>query len=263
MPALRGVPLFSLIAVASTVAALVAIAVLMGYEIHSKARFWAGALAMMAAMLAWDAYSRTRIGPEASDATIPSADETTADETTDDLVRQLDAAVARAAIKKPHNAEPIELDALLARCVKTHGRTTLLPMRAPVHMIGARGEIATLFDILIGNALRNGARAIVRMDHGTTLAAIHVDDDGPGVARPQRERIFSARAMVEADVSDADAALRAYGEARRIARAHGGDVLVSSSPEGGARFTVHLPLHCVAAAEPALAPAALAETVSS
>ena len=60
MPALRGVPLFSLIAVASTVAALVAIAVLMGYEIHSKARFWAGALEMMPAMPAGDASRRPR-----------------------------------------------------------------------------------------------------------------------------------------------------------------------------------------------------------
>lgn len=257
MPALRGVPHFPLIAVASVVAALVAIAFLMGYEVHSKARFWAGALAMMGAMLAWDAYGRMRLRPKAPDARTLSTDDAT-----DDLVRQLDAAVARAAIKKPHNAEPIELDALLARCVKTHGRTTLVTMRAPVHTIGARGDIATLFDILIANALRNGARAVVRMDHGTTLAAIHVDDDGPGVARPHRERIFTARAAAGPDDADADAALRPYGEARRIARAHGGDILVSSSPEGGARFTVHLPLHHVAAAVEPI-PAALAEAVNS
>ncbi len=31
--------------------------------------------------------------------------------------------------------------------------------------------------------------------------------------------------------------------ARQIARNHGGDIFISSSPEGGARFTVHLPLH--------------------
>jgi signal transduction histidine kinase len=29
--------------------------------------------------------------------------------------------------------------------------------------------------------------------------------------------------------------------ARQIARAHGGDIVVSSSPEGGARFTLRLP----------------------
>lgn len=257
MPALRGVPLFALIAVVSAIAALVVIASLMGYDVHSKTRFWAGALAMMGAMLAWDAYGRMRLGPKAPDATALLGDEAT-----DDLVRQLDAAVAQAAIKKPHNVEAIELDALLAGCVKTHGRTHLVRMRAPVHTIGTRGEIATLFDILIANAVHNGARAIVRMDHGATLAAIHVDDDGPGVARPHRERIFSPRAPAGPDGTDADASLRSYGEARRIARAHGGDIRVSSSPEGGGRFTVHLPLHRVAAAA-APAPTAIAEAVNS
>jgi signal transduction histidine kinase len=250
MPAFGGVPrsfiLASILAAGVAITALAAMDSFAGYEIVSKARFGIGALAAMGLVLVWDAHSRARsgaLGKETAHADAVDA--------TDQLVRQLDEAVALAKLKKPQRVEPIELDALFTRAAKRHGRTDVIVMRSPVHTRGERNAITKLFDILIANALRSGSRAVVSMDHGTTFASVHVDDDGPGVPRAQRERIFEMPPRRGA--SRAAAHEMSYAEARHIARAHGGNLLVSSSPQGGARFTVHLPLHAVAAEHEAAA----------
>ncbi len=107
------------------------------------------------------------------------------------------------------------------------------------------------------NVARNAQQALLRRTrdphtqarlviHAQTLGhrvAIHIDDNGDGVPLELRERIFEAFFTTREKGSGLGLAL-----ARANLRAMGGDVTVSDSPLGGARFTFTL-----AAADPATA----------
>jgi len=96
---------------------------------------------------------------------------------------------------------------------------------------------------LIDNALKHGRSAAVSLELENRFAAIHVDDDGPGIAADQREEAF--RPFHRLDVGrnlQAGGVGLGLAIARDIARAHGGDLVLSDSPRGGLRATVRLPI---------------------
>ncbi len=73
-------------------------------------------------------------------------------------------------------------------------------------------------------------------------AHVWVDDEGPGVAPDDRERVWDAFWRTE-NASDSGVAGAGIGLSvvREIATLHGGDAWVEESPSGGARFIVELP----------------------
>ena len=97
---------------------------------------------------------------------------------------------------------------------------------------------------LLDNAFKFTAPGVavhVAVKRDGDWAMLQVDDAGPGIAPENLERVF--------DPFFRGAEARAGGSGfglglpilRRVARAHGGDVTVESSPLGGARFTLRLP----------------------
>jgi signal transduction histidine kinase len=96
---------------------------------------------------------------------------------------------------------------------------------------------------LIENALRYGVRAAVRAERVDGLAAIHIDDEGPGIPEEKLERVFEPFARLE---ESRNASTGGYGLglaiARLIARSHGGDVTLKNRDGGGLRATLTLPL---------------------
>ena len=94
---------------------------------------------------------------------------------------------------------------------------------------------------LIDNAVKHAERVEVRLNLERDHAEILVDDDGPGIAPEERERVFEP-------FYRGDGARRAAGGvgmgltiARDVALAHGGDVELATSPMGGLRCRVVLP----------------------
>jgi signal transduction histidine kinase len=213
-------------------------------DIAPKAIFWALALTLLGAVIGWEFKHRA----ERAEASREVAAEV--DTEADALVRMLDDALAKADRKPPQQVASIDLTALLLQASKRHGRTDLAALPAAVHTLGDPVAIHHLFGILIANALASGSRAIVRIDHGTTLVAVHIDDDGPGVPRAERGLVFEQRTYRRQPSPDRGGEREACVTARQIARRHGGDIVISCSPEGGARFTVYLPLHLVEQPEP-------------
>ena len=96
---------------------------------------------------------------------------------------------------------------------------------------------------LIENALRYGAEARVSAEAAGGMAAIHVDDDGPGIPNGELERVFEPFARLEHSRS---AETGGYGLglaiARLIVRGHGGDVTLVNRVGGGLRATLTVPL---------------------
>ncbi len=95
---------------------------------------------------------------------------------------------------------------------------------------------------LATNAIRHsptGGRVILRAHRVEGRLRLEVDDDGPGVPRADRERIFEPFVRGEGETSEG-AGLGLY-IAREVVRAHGGHLGVERSPTRGARFWIELP----------------------
>ena len=96
------------------------------------------------------------------------------------------------------------------------------------------------FGRLIDAAL---AEPVVVEKHGrAVVVVVSVEDDGPGVPAAERERVFERfRRLDEARARDAGGSGLGLAIVREVVAAHGGSVVLDSSPLGGARFVVRLP----------------------
>jgi len=96
---------------------------------------------------------------------------------------------------------------------------------------------------LLDNAERHATSSItlsVTTDRDT--AVLEVIDDGPGIAKPDRERVFERFTRLDhARTRDTGGTGLGLAIARQIATAHSGTLHLTDSHRG-ARFTVHLPL---------------------
>jgi two-component system, OmpR family, sensor histidine kinase PrrB len=110
-----------------------------------------------------------------------------------------------------------------------------------LELSGWQDGLRAALDNLLENAARHGrprGRVRLAVARDGDALAVTVDDDGPGIADADRERIFDRFARG----GDARGAGSGLGLAlvRQQARLHGGDVTVARSPLGGARFEVRL-----------------------
>jgi signal transduction histidine kinase len=109
-----------------------------------------------------------------------------------------------------------------------------------------RGDEEALLRVLtnlLDNAIRHGrARVTVSTWRENGTVGIDVADDGPGFAERDLEHVFEP--LFRADPARSGAGAHSglgLAIARRLARAHGGDVRAANDPAGGARLTVELP----------------------
>ena len=145
--------------------------------------------------------------------------------------------------------EPVDLPDFLAGIITGLQATTdrrLVLGPAPALVIEADPDrLAQALHNLLRNAIvHTEPGGLVRLSayrHGARVRLI-IDDDGPGIPEEQRGRIFDRFARLDAARGrDGGGAGLGLSIVRAIALAHGGDVAVESSPEGGARFVLELP----------------------
>ncbi|GAB6901564.1 sensor histidine kinase [Kineosporia succinea] len=141
----------------------------------------------------------------------------------------------------------VDLDDLVmeeARRLRTSSSLDVPLSVVPVRILGDPYKLGQVLRNLVDNAARyaQGTVALSMAVSGST-ALVMVDDDGPGIAPNDRDRVFER--FVRLDESRD----RASGGAglglpivREVVRGHGGEVALGASPYGGARFQVQLPI---------------------
>ena len=96
---------------------------------------------------------------------------------------------------------------------------------------------------LIDNALKHGTKIAVTATRDDRFIRIVVDDDGPGIAPDMREEAFRPfHRLDEGRNLQVGGTGLGLAVARDLARGQGGDVLLDTSPLGGLRATIRLPV---------------------
>lgn len=113
-------------------------------------------------------------------------------------------------------------------------------------ILGDVGRIEQILNNLLGNALRYvpaGKKIEMVLSYATNHALIRVRDEGPGIPEESLPYIFERfyRAERSRSRTEGGAGL-GLAISRQLARAHGGDLTAQNSPEGGAEFTLSLPI---------------------
>ena len=151
----------------------------------------------------------------------------------------------------PLKVEKLDMAAIIERVVREHR----LEMLSRAISVGVHGEAITLqgdseqlrvvLDNLLSNAIkytpRGGEVRVISSIDGT-MAQIDVEDDGPGVALEEQERVFES--FYRGDAS-ANGKVKGSGLGLAIVReyvlAHQGHVFVVDPGKPGGRFRVRLP----------------------
>ena len=104
-------------------------------------------------------------------------------------------------------------------------------------------EIASAVSNLVDNAVKYGMRARGRVFAEAGQAVIEIDDEGPGIAAAEMERVFDPFYRGEPSRSrETGGTGLGLAVVRSIARAHGGDVTLRNRKGGGLTARVSLPL---------------------
>ena len=123
-----------------------------------------------------------------------------------------------------------------------------------ISLIMPQEEVVAVFDAdktdrvimnLIGNAVKYSRSrvSVVLAEPKDGAIRISVEDDGPGIAPHERERIFDTYYQIGGDDVAANLGTGlGLAYAKLIAKAHGGDIGVDNNAAGGATFTLTLPV---------------------
>lgn len=126
-------------------------------------------------------------------------------------------------------------------------RSVTITVDLPEGLVTCHTDASRVEQILVnvlGNAIRHtaeGSMVTLAVHPGDAEVEMTVTDQGPGIPEAGLERIFDVYFTVPGEEG------RGVGLglplSRRLARLLGGDLTASNAPEGGARFTLWLPLH--------------------
>ena len=147
--------------------------------------------------------------------------------------------------------EEVDVGALALRAAQdaepmAAARGCALEVRGLGSALAVRGDADALLRVLtnlLDNAIRHGRGRIVmgaRRENGAVR--LEIVDDGPGFAPDDLDHVFEP--LFRSDRARAPATGGTglgLAIARRLARAHGGDIEAANDPAGGARATVTLP----------------------
>lgn len=153
------------------------------------------------------------------------------------------------AFARGEEAEPTSLTDMgnllseVVESIKRQHSNVLLTVQDEVEVLVRSHAIKRCIANLIGNALRYAKHAYVSMALRDNAVDIMIDDDGPGIPQEKREEVFRPFHRLDASRNmDTGGVGLGLTIARDIARGHGGNLVLETSPQGGLRARVWLPV---------------------
>ena len=150
----------------------------------------------------------------------------------------------------PVRRQPVDLDDVVFAMAAGLRRSS--PLRVDTTAVSAgrvagdQNQLQRMVQNLADNAARHARTTVgfVLHEASSGRTKLCVDDDGPGVAETDRQRIFERFVRLDgARARDAGGSGLGLAIVAEIVAAHGGTITVGTSPLGGARFEVLLPTH--------------------
>ena len=178
-----------------------------------------------------------RAGRRPLDVSAPCSGRRTAQERLLDSMMQ---AIARG----EEGDEPVALDLaqLVREAAAGFGAHVAVVGPASIAATGRPLALKRAINNLISNAVKYATDVRVTVLDGPHAAEVHVDDNGPGIARDRREEAFRPFSRLdEARTQNTSGTGLGLTLARDTARAHGGDLRLSDSVLGGLRASLRLP----------------------
>jgi len=123
-------------------------------------------------------------------------------------------------------------------------RRLLVDAPAPIMLAIKPNALGRCVTNLVDNALKHGRHVFVSLARDDEkFVEIFVDDDGPGIPADKREDAFRPFYRLDEgrNLQSGGVGL-GLAIARDIARAHGGDLFLDNSPQGGLRAIIRLPV---------------------
>lgn len=151
----------------------------------------------------------------------------------------------------PLHRQPVAWAELVAELAGQHqpqfaqaGRQLRWQPLPPATVVGDAAHLTNTLATLLDNAFKYGGRQVsLRGEMRPDAVALHLTDDGPGIAAEYQARVFEQ--FFRVPTGDLHA-VKGYGlglhYARQVALAHGGTLTLRSQPGRGATFTLSLPL---------------------
>ncbi|MEO0464921.1 MAG: ATP-binding protein [Pseudomonadota bacterium] len=139
--------------------------------------------------------------------------------------------------------QPVNLTSLVKDICEQMEKPVTLSSLDMISLMGRPMALRRAITNLISNAVSYGGKVDVVLRKGPAGADLIIDDDGPGIAPEQREEAFRPFTRLD-DARSQNVAGTGLGLAlaRDTARAHGGDVRLETSPLGGLRARLRLPV---------------------
>jgi len=120
--------------------------------------------------------------------------------------------------------------------ISTSVQSDALAIRCDMHLM------ETVLKNLLYNATRYAKHSIDVAFTTERVNRLVVDDDGPGIPEADRQRVFDSFVQLERQAGRKTGFGLGLAIVKRAVEWHGGQVSISESPHGGARFSVTWPV---------------------
>ncbi len=160
--------------------------------------------------------------------------------------------LARADASKPRSLEPFDLSQVVRSAVDevepiATDHNLVASLNECPETAGDANSLQRASRNLIENAIRHtpaGTTVTVTTEGRSGEIRLIVADDGPGLPDGMEDKIFErfARAEGTADTTRSDGTGLGLSIVKAVAESHGGTATARNLPEGGAEFTISLPL---------------------